>query len=179
MRPARSRDVIRATFLELLGEMPAHKITVSKLVSRAGVNRSTFYRNYAVLDDVLDDIFDQVESETDRILSDNAGEERLRERIMGPLLRYRERAAWLRTILNSEKAPLLEARMEREVAKRLQVGALSGEVVREIPASLYASFFTAGITRMMCEWIRTGCTEDIDDVAHYIMVAVRTINTVE
>lgn len=42
----RSRRLIHQAFLELLGEKPFEKITVTDIVKRADINRSTFYAHY-------------------------------------------------------------------------------------------------------------------------------------
>ena len=42
----RSRRLIHQAFLELLREKPFEKITVTDIVNRADINRSTFYAHY-------------------------------------------------------------------------------------------------------------------------------------
>jgi len=42
----RSRRLINQAFLELLREKPFEKITVTDIVKRADINRSTFYAHY-------------------------------------------------------------------------------------------------------------------------------------
>ena len=56
MRVRRTRESIRGAFSEMLLEMPYEKITVTELANRAGINKKTFYRHYAVLDDLLEEI---------------------------------------------------------------------------------------------------------------------------
>jgi len=43
----RSRQLIRQAFMDLIQEKPIDKITVTDLVRRAEINRSTFYAHYA------------------------------------------------------------------------------------------------------------------------------------
>ena len=56
----RSKKLIRQAFLELLHEKPFEKITVTNLVERANLNRSTFYAHYP---DMLG-IIEEIEQET-------------------------------------------------------------------------------------------------------------------
>ncbi len=42
----RSRDLIRQAYFSLLKNLEFSKITVSSIVERAGINRSTFYKHY-------------------------------------------------------------------------------------------------------------------------------------
>ncbi|HUN24011.1 MAG TPA: TetR/AcrR family transcriptional regulator [Anaerolineales bacterium] len=55
----RSRKFIRQAFLELLQEKSPEKITVTDIITRADINRGTFYAHYQD----LPDLFEQVESE--------------------------------------------------------------------------------------------------------------------
>lgn len=64
----KTKELIRKTFAELLYEKRSiHKITVTELVKRANINRSTFYSHY-------DDIFqvaEDIKSETMRAFFEN------------------------------------------------------------------------------------------------------------
>lgn len=57
---ARSRQMIRQAFLELLNEKPFEKITATDIIKRADINRSTFYAHYpdakGLMDEILGDI---------------------------------------------------------------------------------------------------------------------------
>lgn len=59
----RSRQMIRKAFLELLQEKEYQKITVTDIVKRADLNRSTFYAHYpdirGVVEEIQEDIFRQ------------------------------------------------------------------------------------------------------------------------
>ncbi len=52
----RSRKFIRQAFMDLLKEKQFEKITVTDIVSRADINRSTFYAHYADIKSLLDEI---------------------------------------------------------------------------------------------------------------------------
>lgn len=59
-----TEKVIRETYLEMLAEMPAHKISVTDLCKRADLNRSTFYLHYqdcvALLDALGSELADRI-----------------------------------------------------------------------------------------------------------------------
>jgi AcrR family transcriptional regulator len=61
----RSRNLIRKAFVELLHEKGFERITVTDIVSRADINRGTFYAHYrdtmAVLDQIENEIAVQME----------------------------------------------------------------------------------------------------------------------
>lgn len=55
----RSRHLIQQALAELLHEKSLEKITVSDVVRRAGINRSTFYAHYADIPAVLNRLVEQ------------------------------------------------------------------------------------------------------------------------
>lgn len=63
----RSRKLIRQAFLELLKEKKFEKITVTDIVKKAEINRSTFYAHYPDVMGVLDEIQDEVLSYTEQL----------------------------------------------------------------------------------------------------------------
>ena len=56
----RSRKFIRQAFMELLKEKPFEKITVTDIVNRADINRSTFYAHYPDVMGLLDEIQEEI-----------------------------------------------------------------------------------------------------------------------
>ena len=56
----RSRKLIRQAFMELLKEKPFEKITVTDIVNRADINRSTFYAHYPDVMGLLDEIQEEI-----------------------------------------------------------------------------------------------------------------------
>lgn len=56
----RSRRMIREAFLELLEEKEFGKITVTDIVKRADLNRSTFYAHYPDVNGVIEEIQDEI-----------------------------------------------------------------------------------------------------------------------
>ena len=58
----RSRRLIRQALLELLQEKPFEKITITDIVNRADLNRSTFYAHYPDIHGVVEEIQDEIEN---------------------------------------------------------------------------------------------------------------------
>lgn len=56
----RSRRFIRQAFMELLREKRFEKITVTDIVSRADINRSTFYAHYADVKALIEEIRNEI-----------------------------------------------------------------------------------------------------------------------
>ena len=57
---ARSRKMIRQAFFEILKEKSFEKITVTDIVKRADVNRSTFYAHYPDVMGVVEEIQEEI-----------------------------------------------------------------------------------------------------------------------
>ena len=55
-----ARDRIMSAFFELLKDKPYTKITVSAVIALAQVNRSTFYRNFENVEDLMECATDEV-----------------------------------------------------------------------------------------------------------------------
>lgn len=56
LRVRKTIQAIRSNFEEMLLEMPYEKITVKALCNRAVINKTTFYRYYPTLDDLLEEV---------------------------------------------------------------------------------------------------------------------------
>ncbi len=68
-RKQRSRALIEKTFVELLQKKEIGEITVSEIVAKTGLNRSTFYANYLDIYDLADTIRDNLAKEVENLYS--------------------------------------------------------------------------------------------------------------
>ena len=66
----RSKNMIKNAFLELIQEKDANKITVTDIVKRADINRSTFYAHYPDVQGVVEQINAEAINEMLEILGD-------------------------------------------------------------------------------------------------------------
>ena len=66
----RSRKLIRQAFFELLKEKSFEKITVTDIVKRADINRSTFYAHYPDVMGVIDEIQEEILDYTKKFMED-------------------------------------------------------------------------------------------------------------
>ena len=65
-------EKIKNAFLELKKSRPFEGITVTDLCRCAGVSRTAFYRYYAKTDDVLDDVINDVLSQSERFRDESS-----------------------------------------------------------------------------------------------------------
>ncbi len=61
LRVKKTRQRIADAFLQLLAQKPYREISITEIVSRAMVNRTTFYAHYLDKDDLLQKLLEQVE----------------------------------------------------------------------------------------------------------------------
>ena len=65
----RSRRLIRTALLELLHEKPFEKITVTDIVNRADINRSTFYAHYPDVLGLVEDLMEETVTSSTELVS--------------------------------------------------------------------------------------------------------------
>lgn len=66
----RSRKMIRNAFYELLKEKPFDKITVTDIVKRADINRSTFYAHFPDVRGVIEEIQEEILDYTQKFMEE-------------------------------------------------------------------------------------------------------------
>ncbi|MBQ3559938.1 MAG: TetR/AcrR family transcriptional regulator [Agathobacter sp.] len=66
----RSRKLIRQAFYETLKEKSFEKITVTDIVKKADINRSTFYAHYPDVMGLIEEIQDEILDYTQKFMSD-------------------------------------------------------------------------------------------------------------
>jgi len=59
LRVRKTRAAIHDVFAEMLLEMPFEKITVKALCERALINKTTFYRHYGAIEDLLEEFYQE------------------------------------------------------------------------------------------------------------------------
>ena len=64
----RSRQFIRDAYTTLLQNKPSEKISISDIVLKAGITRSTFYAHYKAPEEVLKEIAEELIIEIDKLL---------------------------------------------------------------------------------------------------------------
>lgn len=166
-----TEKIILEAFLALIREKPVSRITVTELVKKAGINRTTFYKHYLDVPDLLE--------KTENRLLDS-----LRELIHGPwenfgaleetltaVLEYIRRsgeqyiplgsengdpalAAKTFTLLYEEAYPILTQHMPEKTEDERQI--------------LY-SYLSQGCGGVMLWWFRTGMRERPEQLAKTIL----------
>jgi AcrR family transcriptional regulator len=154
----RSRKLIRQALLELLQEKLPEKITVTDIITRADINRGTFYAHYQD----LPDLFEQVESELLENLFGFLEQMNPNTFFSNPLPLLLEIASYLqanqdfyRLLARTPNAQRLWTQL-----KMLFVGFFSAHTgiplaIRQSPGFLVrVNFFAGGVVNLLQVWFR-------------------------
>ena len=173
----RSRRMIRSAFLELLREKSYEKITVTDIVNRADINRSTFYAHYP-------DVRGLVEQITGEIINHSvemAREMDIQDFIADPLPYLQDLNSY--GLENAELYKLLSlsdfALRQMDQVKLTLSERLSSAV--EIPEHIRNSedfqiqmnFFLGGIFNIYALWLQGLLACSMDDIARQMALFIQ------
>ena len=153
---------IKTAYLELLAAYPHGPITVTQIAQKAQVNRVTFYRLFRTQEDVLNGILEEFDEGISYELPGSDGNGNTGDIARAPLEHHRENAGMLRTVLLRSMAPVLEKRIERGI--REPTAGYFGE------NRMLEEFYVAGMARVICNWIRNGCKESVDEMLEFLSI---------
>ena len=166
MKASKSAARIREAYLSLLDEFPQGPITVTQIAQRAHVNRITFYRLYETKEAVLEDILDGFAEENDEYFDQIQPEGSFQNTVVRASLEHHKRhMPTLRTILNSYMRSVYVQDVEEGIRGPME--GMPAEQLSGIKAML-VSFYVAGISRVICDWIQGGCKESVDEVLAFL-----------
>ena len=159
------REIMNAVML-LMGEKNYMDITVTEIISKAGVARASFYRNFNSISDVIDAIVKDV---TDEIVED-----------IFPVLSGTDERAWREFLFHHfyhfsgmknemqkivpENMSVIFTRMTDQIRQR------ECELPQETIQEKYRATAKWGlINNILQKWIDTGAKETPEEVIDYIM----------
>ena len=109
----RSRKLINEALADLLTEKPLDKITVTDVVSRADINRGTFYAHYKDIPDVVDHLIQQTFSAIrDAMIAQAATEAKIEHTLLTTIQSILEEdLSFCRKILNSSASAIMQSQL--------------------------------------------------------------------
>lgn len=184
-KEAYSLRIIRDVFLEMLGKQPIQKISVIELCRRADINRSTFYRYYADIYDLLDSIVEDCCRELfDNLVADTDFSGSFEENGYAIILRACEiteehQELYRLLLFGPSPTPLLQ-KLSNSI-KDVYLSHHQASSYRSLPEmDLYYHYLTYGIIGVWSEWVRGGCEipkeKTADSVRHMISGFFQTMN---
>lgn len=165
-----TRMVIENSFLELLQEKPAAKITVTEICGKAQINRATFYKHYLDVADLLD----QLEENLFSAIRASFGEEKIKLRsFLTRMMCYTRDNQERFLVLGGENGdPNLMVKTFMvcyESAYPLVEQNMPG--MNETERQMLFHFLSQGAGAVLTWWIRSGMKEPVEDVADFILSA--------
>ena len=164
----RSRRLIRSAFLELLREKAYEKITVTDIVTRADINRSTFYAHYPDVRGLVEEIVGEAITHSTE-LADSLN---IREFLADPMPFLRELSSYGSD--NKELYALLcrsdFAQRQMEHLKRALIdSALRSpafpEAIRSSPSfRIHITFFVGGVLSLYVMWLQGELDCSVEDI---------------
>ena len=172
-RIKKTRDAIFAAFEELLAEKRYEQITVSDIIDRANIGRSTFYAHFetkdalfmATCDELFAHIFEPHGREHSHDFSEDHG---LRARLTHILYHLKDDRDRYTRIFSCESADLFWSYFKKQVAViAAQKKAPAGSLPQELPEDFYINFYCSAFMEAVKWWFGTGLTATPEELEGY------------
>lgn len=164
----RSKNMIKSAFLELIQEKDANKITVTDIVKRADINRSTFYAHYPDVQGVVEQINAEAINEMLEILGEFKYENFFSN--LAPVLlkinRYLENEMELcRIMILSDYADDFFEEAKRVFFDYMKNAESIPSKLRNSPVfEMRISFFVGGLMNMYRQWFKGELDVNLNDI---------------
>lgn len=164
---AYTKRTIREVLVALLREKPADRVTVTELCERADINRSTFYRYYTDVSDLMQKAENELYEDLFRSLRIEAGDAPY-DIVLRALRSVRKNRDLYAILLTEREDKVFIERLIAPVHAMLDG---SFEPVRpgdEARYQLEYDFLIGGVTAVWRTWLGTGCSLPPEDVAQLV-----------
>lgn len=164
-RARRTRAAYHSAMHALLGRKAFDQLTVREVAAEAGTGYATFFRHYAGLEDLLDDVVsEELDALLDRtmpvFIADNT------RASCETLCSYVDanRALWCSILTGGAAARVREEFIRKAHALVAQHERPGGR----IPSSLAVIFATSAVLDILSWWLREGSERPVAEIAGYI-----------
>ena len=150
---------ITNALLDLMKEQPYESITITDIVSKAGLSRVTYYRHFSSKEDILIKYFVLTKNRFLQQASLNGGDTSNDLMILNLFLFFKGN-------MEANKA-IRKANLDNELLKFL-----STEFLDNLPVKLekYSAYFIAGgLFNVLINWLENDCKDSLEDVSKPFM----------
>ena len=173
----RSRRMIRSAFLEMLREKPYEKITVTDIVNRADINRSTFYAHYPDVRGLVEEIVGEIINHSVEM----ARELDIQDFIADPLPYLQdlnsyglENAELYKLLSLSDFALRQMDQVKLTLSERLSSAVEIPEHIRNsVDFQIQMNFFLGGIFNIYALWLQGLLACSMDDIARQMALFIQ------
>ncbi|MDO4648828.1 MAG: TetR/AcrR family transcriptional regulator C-terminal domain-containing protein [Eubacteriales bacterium] len=173
-RVVNTTETVRRIFLELLAEKPIRKISVTEICTKAGINRTTFYKHYLDVYDLMDQTEEYVLTSFQEKLDDMVNRD-LRGALIDILGYMKRYASQFGALFGPNGNPDLMVRLSKLCYPLFQrnadmdgVTALNDELDK-----LCYSYISAGCTGILGYWMQYHFEQEPEVVADLILKLVK------
>ncbi len=171
--------------IELLNKKEYEYITVKEICEKAGVNRSTFYLHYDTIDELLEE---SIENSTKRFFEyfpenskglvekiktmDTKDLNFITPQYLTPYLNYIKENKVFHQVATKHNLIMKSVSRFNYLNRNIFTPILSRFGVNEKDANYIISYYINGITAIINEWIKSGCTDSIEHIENLIIKCI-------
>ena len=164
-RRRESVEKIEKVFIELLQTQELHKITVSDICKKVGINRSTFYANYVDIYELADKVRERLEEEVDSLYQEE-------------IINGFNSNDYLRLFRHMKDNQLFyktyfKLGYDNNYKIRGYDASLAAEHFNNRFIEYHMEFFKSGFTTIVKMWLAGGCRETPEEMEEIILSEYR------
>jgi AcrR family transcriptional regulator len=165
----RSRKLIKQAYVELIKEKNIDKITIKDVVTKADINRGTFYAHYSSINAVSEQIGSEIVSALFEFL-DEFKDSRMIENPL-PFLRkisrfLEEDLEFYRTLINSQSSIIFLNKLKRLFVNKIRSDEKKMLAIKNKDQFIICvDLFASGFVGLYQDWFNHKITMSLDDLA--------------
>jgi AcrR family transcriptional regulator len=152
-RSQRTRHLLSEALVELIREKDYNSITVSDIIDRANVGRSTFYAHYHDKDDLLMGELDRVIDVLNQHIPHEGREENSFFPSLGLFRHVREQYELYKALVWGPGIDLLIKHLQKSLSKRIEQGLQGSGNEFDIPMPILANFVAGSFLTLLKWWL--------------------------
>lgn len=165
----RSRKLINAALADLLQEKPLDKITVTDIVTRAELNRGTFYAHYTDVQDVINHLIEQTMSEIFSVIQ--VAPKNIADMPLAILKQvqsiFESDLSFYRKVMISNASAFMQEQLISIVLDYFLKHEADFEVTDHEQFVITINFCAGGLTRLYREWFAGNSSLTLDELTTY------------
>ena len=161
-----TKNMIKDALFELLEKKALQKISVRELCEKADINRATFYKYYADVFDLMDEVNRDFMHEANDAIGE--GGDNFRDRMIN-MMRFAEKKKEVCKLIlaNSSNNDFLKEIIEQPLIARSITESFQDERLKKNP--YLTEFIVFGCYHVMLDWIKKDCPDSPTDMADHII----------
>jgi AcrR family transcriptional regulator len=152
-RSQRTRRLLSEALIELIREKGYNTITVSDIIDRANVGRSTFYGHYRDKDDLLVGELDRLIDVLDRHIPDESREENLFFPSLGLFQHVGEEYELYKALVWGSGVDLLFKHVQKSLSQKIEQSLQGSGREFNVPIPILANFIAGSFLTLLRWWL--------------------------